>query len=126
MEPVLIPCEIARDSEPVRTETVVYECGLRVLTLATTSADLLMQLVGTYTGDDRLPQALVSEAIELPDGNAPELRTRQLPVPPAFVTLHRDLAVADHLEAFCGLASDGQGGSFEVISRPGLASLLPV
>lgn len=123
MNPALLHCRIDREGEVLSLETAAYECGLRVLTLATTSAELLMQLVGTYTGDDRLSAALVSEAIELPDFDAPKLCSRDLPVPPGFSTLHRDVAVGDHLESFCEQAATAYGQRFQLIERPSFDAL---
>jgi hypothetical protein len=102
-EPTYLDVDFHCDGEPVSVEVAVWSCGGRATTIASTSPNLLMQLVSSYVADDDLESVLVAEAFEPSDTSTPRLAQRALRVPPGVATYWRERLLEDHLDRFVSL-----------------------
>jgi hypothetical protein len=104
----LLPISLLLDGRPIASDTTAFSAGARVIVLRTAGADGELLLYSTYTGDDELEVALVSELIEV--GSRPtELATRELAVGEGAFTYARRFALYDHLQRLQALCADRLG-----------------
>jgi len=103
-----LPLLLLLDDRPIASDTTAFSAGARVIVLRTAAGDGRLLLYSTYTGDDELETALVSELIEVGPGPA-ELASRELAVGVGAFTYSRRFALYDHLQRLQALCADRLG-----------------
>ena len=105
-EPSYLEVEFHRDQQRVAVEVAVWSCGGRATTIASTSPELLVQLVSSYLVDDDLETGLVAEAWEPSYESRAQLHQRTVSCPPGTATHWREHLLRHHLERFVELAGE--------------------